>query len=49
MGGFTLKERSLAFYRTCSPPNPLASWPHVVEPHQINLLASTVLRHLQQI
>jgi len=32
------------------PPNPpLAPPPHVVESHQINLLASTVLRHLQQI
>src|SRR5258706_5961784 len=31
------------------PPESLAPWPHIVEPHQVNLLASTVLRHLQQI
>src|SRR5260370_33284621 len=31
------------------PPDSFAPRPHVVESHQINLLASTVLRHLQQI
>jgi hypothetical protein len=32
-----------------TPPLPLAPRPHVVKPDQINILASTMFRHLQQV